>query len=268
MPPRNLDRLTTVYGPTTWDVYARLDRSLHPPGPESLHGRARRYLRPGDVVLDAGCRDAKHLIRLVRENEVTGVGVDPVEVHIERARAAVSQAHFGERIELHLGVMHDMPYPDAHFSFVWCRDVLEQVDDLQGGLTELRRVMKPEARLLVYTTFATDRLEGRDAQMMFRHLGNVRQNLDPAYVEAAYEASGLAIERTEVIGTAWWEHLEERTQPVSNALLRLARLRRQTDDIIAAHGEDVYGHIEANLHWEVFILLGKLEPVVHVLRTR
>ena len=88
MPPRNLDRLTRVYGPATWDVYARLDVSLDPRGPDWLYELAQPYLRPGAVVLDAGCRDAEHLIRLVELNDVTGVGVEPVEIHVERARAA------------------------------------------------------------------------------------------------------------------------------------------------------------------------------------
>ncbi len=149
MAARNLDKLSRVYGPTTWDVYARLDQTLSPPGPDSLHELAARHLRPGDVVLDAGCRDAAHLIRLVGGNEVTGVGVDPVANHIERARAAVRAAGLQERITLHLGVVQDLPYPDSHFDFVWCRDVVEQVDDLNGGLAQVARVMKPNARLLV-----------------------------------------------------------------------------------------------------------------------
>jgi hypothetical protein len=32
-------------------------------------------------------------------------------------------------------------------------------------------------------------------------------------------------------------------------------------------GQEIYDHVEANLHYEVFLLLGKLEPVIHVLRT-
>lgn len=125
--------------------------------------------------------------------------------------------------------------------------------------------MKPKARLLVYTTFAFELLDGRDAEMMRRHLGNVDSSLDAGYVEAAFRRAELQIERQDVIGTEWREYAEERTQPVSRALLRLSRLRRQRDDVIAEHGQDIYDHIEANLHWEVFQLLGKLQPVVYVL---
>ena len=35
---------------------------------------------------------------------------------------------------------------------------------------------------------------------------------------------------------------------------------------IKERGEDIYNHIEANLHWELFGYLGKLQPTVYVLR--
>jgi SAM-dependent methyltransferase len=265
MAPRNLDRLTTVYGPTTWDVYERLDGSLQPEGPDSLHSMAAEFLQPGGVILDAGCRDAEHLIRLVQDHALTGVGVDPVEIHIQRGRSAVEAAGLGERIRLHRGVMHELPYHDDNFDLVWCRDVLEQVDDLDGAFQELLRVMKPTATLLAYTTFATDLLDGHDAEMMRRHMGNIERNLDMDHMEQAFGRAGLNVERKVVVGTEWREYAEERTQPASLALLRLARLRRQRATIVDAHGQDVYDHIEANLHWEVFQFLGKLVPVVYVL---
>lgn len=265
VPPRNLQRLSRVYGPTTWDVYEKLDVSLNPAGPDSLFNTAATHLAPGHLVLDAGCRDGAHLIALVRRFDVDGVGVEPVALHVERAREAVRAAGLADRITLHQGVMHELPYPDCHFDFVWCRDVLEQVDDLDGALVEVGRVMKPAARLLVYTTVATDLLTAEDVAIMGHHLGNVDGNLDRVALEAGFDRSGFAVESVDVIGTEWREYAEERMQPVSRALLRLARLRRQREDIVHEHGQDIYEHIEANLHWEVFQFLGKLEPVVYVL---
>lgn len=265
MPPRNLQRLSRVYGPATWDVYERLDVSLNPAGPDSLFDTAATYLRAGRVVLDAGCRDGAHLIELVRRFNVRGVGVEPVALHVERAKEAVQAAGLADRITLHHGVMNELRYPDCYFDFVWCRDVLEQVDDLDGALVEVVRVMKPAARLLVYTVVATESLTADDAEVIRRHLGNVEGNLDRAVLEGAFARSGLAVESVEVVGTEWREYAEERTHPVSRALLRLARLRRQRDDVVHEHGRDIYEHIEANLHWELFQFLGKLEPLVYVL---
>lgn len=49
-------------------------------------------------------------------------------------------------------------------------------------------------------------------------------------------------------------------------LLTSQLMGRGDDAIVARHGQDIYDHIEANLHWEVFQILGKLQPVVYVLK--
>jgi hypothetical protein len=120
--------------------------------------------------------------------------------------------------------------------------------------------------MLVYTTFVTDQLSTREAEMLSRHLGNVPANLIEANVEDAFAKAGFAIERKDVIGTEWREHMEERTSAVSQDLLRLSRLRRQRDPLIQRFGQDIYESVEANLHWGIFQLLGKLLPTVYILR--
>jgi ubiquinone/menaquinone biosynthesis C-methylase UbiE len=265
--PQNLDRMATIYGPATWDVYARLDESLNPRGPDMLYDLAAQHIAEGNTILDAGCRDAAHLIALVRQHPTTrGIGVEPVASHVGRARAAVQEANLGDRITIHQGVLHDVPAPAGSIDFVWCRDVLVQVDDLIGGLRGLHRAMSPDARLLAYSSFATDRLDGGDLEMMRRHLGWLEENVRRPGMEAAFAAAGFVIEYVEEIGTEWREYAEERTQSTSRALLRLARLRRRRDAIVRWRGQQIYDHIEANLHYEVFLFLGKLEPIIHVLR--
>ena len=267
--PGNLDRMTTIYGPTTWDVYERLDESLNPRGPEMLFDLAADHIDEGVTVLDAGCRDGAHLIELaLRHPTITGIGIEPVEIHVDRARTAVREADLSDRVTIHQGVVHHIPVPDCSIDFVWCRDVLVQVDDLLGGLEELHRVMSLDARLVGYSSFVTDRLDGTDVEMMQRHLGWLDDNVRRPSMEAAFEAAGFVIDTVEEIGTEWREFAEERTQPVSKALLRLSRLRRQRDAIVAWRGQEIYDHIEANLHHEVFLFLGKLEPVIHVLRKK
>ena len=157
-----------------------LDESLSPRGPDTLYDLAGSYLSAGSRLLDAGCRDATHLIALVERFDVTGAGVDPVEVHVERARSAIDAAGVADRVEVCVGALEALPFPDAHFDFVWCRDVLEQVDDLDRSLAESARVLRERGRMLVFTTFATGRLTLQDAALLDRHLGNVAENLDEA----------------------------------------------------------------------------------------
>jgi SAM-dependent methyltransferase len=88
----HLQAISRVYGPETWNVYDVLDRSLDPRGPEVLPALATERLTPASVVLDVGCRDASHLIQLVREAGASGVGIDPVSRFVEQAQEAVAEA--------------------------------------------------------------------------------------------------------------------------------------------------------------------------------
>ncbi len=84
--PQNLDRMSTIYGPTTCDVYARLDESLNPRGPDMLFDLAAEHIAEDDTILDAGCRDAAHLVELARRHpSITGIGIEPVAIHVDRA---------------------------------------------------------------------------------------------------------------------------------------------------------------------------------------
>lgn len=258
--------VSRVYGPETWDVYDLLDRSLNPRGLEVMLALATERLTAASVVLDVGCRDASHLIQLVRATSASGVGIDPLSRFVERAREAVAEAGLDGRIQIVEGAMQDIPWSDSSFDLVWCNDVIELVQPLEDAIAEVARVLQPGGHLILFTVFATDRLEPKEATLLAQNLAVVPANLAEEKVEAAFDHAGLAVALKEAIGTEWREYAEERTQPVSHDLLQLARLRRQRDRIIHEAGPEIYGHIESNLHWSVFQFLGKLVPTIYVLR--
>jgi hypothetical protein len=113
---------------------------------------------------------------------------------------------------------------------------------------------------------ASDLLAPAERRLLDRHLGLVAANLDEQSVEAAFARAGFAVDLKEVIGTEFKEHAEERSPSGSRTLLRLARLRRLRAALIRERGEDIYNHVEANLHWELFLYLGKLQPTVYLLK--
>jgi ubiquinone/menaquinone biosynthesis C-methylase UbiE len=261
-----ITRMEFVYGDDDAQLRALLDESLAPRPAESLLDLAVPLLTPDSRLLDVGCRDARHLIPLVTRSGCTGVGIDPVQRNLDRARAAVTAASLDQRIELRHGLMERTGEPDSNVDVVWCRDVLEVIPDLRAGLSELARVLKPGGSAVVYTVFATPRLEPCEAAAVNRPLGTVPQNLERAWVEEAFKEAGFRIERLEEIGTEFREYEEERTQPVADSLLRLARLRRCREEVVRRFGRDKYDLWEASLHWLAYLLLGKLEPVAYVLR--
>lgn len=258
--------MQSVYGDRDDDLRALLDESLAPRPPDFLLDLALPLLTPAGRLLDVGCRDARHLIPLVSRSGCTGIGIDPVERNIERARAAVAAANLERRIDVRRGVIEQIEEADGSLDVVWCRDVLEVVPDLPAGLAEVARVLKPTGAAVVYTVFATTRLEPVEAAALHA-VGNAPDNLDRARVEAAFEDAGLHVERVEEISTEFREYDEERTRPVSESLLRLARLRRRRDEVVERFGRDKYELWQASLQWLAYLLLGKLEPVAYVLRS-
>jgi SAM-dependent methyltransferase len=263
---QHLRAVSRVYGPETWDLYRFLDRSLAPRGPDAMHALAMTYLTPGSTILDVGCRDGAHLIRLVRASHAAGIGLDPVGRLVEQARRDVDAARLNDRLQIVRGVAQHLPIVDGRIDLVWLRDVVEVLDDLERALAEVARVLCAGGYALVYSVFVTDLLEPNERRMLDRNLANVPTNLVEPRVEAAFARAGLSIARKDVIGTEWREYAEEHEPRIARELLHLARLRRQRDQIVREFGADIYLHVEANLHWSVFQFLGKLQPILYLLR--
>jgi len=145
--------------------------------------------------------------------------------------------------------------------------MLNHVPDLGAAFAEFARVLQPDGRLLVFHTFATDRLEPREAAQLYAPLAIVAQNMAVDYFEAAAWRAGFEVQQVDEIGSEWreWgeEHGDRRT---SRQLLRLARLSRDADRLRAELGATAHAVELADCTWGVYQMLGKLSPRVYVFR--
>jgi SAM-dependent methyltransferase len=257
--------MAEIYSESFWRLFNELDISLDPAGPEQLYEIADPYLAAGQRILDVGCRDARHLIELCRRCRGTGVGVDPVPWHVERARAAVADAGLSDRVTIRPGVAEDLAEESASFDIVWCRDVVEVLPDLATALTHLRRVLRPDGHMIVFTNVLHGPVDAGETAAIHQPLGNVVDNLVEPRLEGAFAAAGFVIMIKHLIGTEWREYLEEREHVVSGQLLRLARLRRSRRAVVDRYGPDAYRTAEASLQWGVHQFLGRFVPVIYVL---
>src|ERR671923_283797 len=98
--PQQIARMQFVYGDHDEELRALLDESFAPRPPDFLFDLAMPLLTPHSRLLDIGCRDARHLIPLVARSGCIGVGIDPIDRNLERARAAVTAADLDQRIEI------------------------------------------------------------------------------------------------------------------------------------------------------------------------
>ncbi len=125
---------------------ARHER-LSPPllGSKIRNDMLRRFLQPsgGDRVVDLGCGSGRTLL-WNRDWNVPSVGVDIAPFFSAEARA---------ELDLLLGDLRRLPFPDQAFTKACSLDVLEHLspDALRGMLAEANRILSPGGQLFVYT---------------------------------------------------------------------------------------------------------------------
>jgi hypothetical protein len=117
--------------------------------------------------------------------------------------------------------------------------------------------------MLAYVTFATDRLEPREAAELVA--ATSLQSLDSAEVEAAASQAGLVLRSRELLGTEWRERMiEEGEWNPAEDLLQIARLGRRRHELAARFGDGALDAALGGLLWGVYQVLGKLCPSVYV----
>jgi demethylmenaquinone methyltransferase/2-methoxy-6-polyprenyl-1,4-benzoquinol methylase len=130
---RMFDRIAPVYDAMNRVMTAGLDRRWRAITlDETVHA--------GDRVLDACCGTGDLAIGARRRNADV-VGVDFSHEMLERARRKDESVDWVQADVLHL------PFEDASFDAVTVGFGVRNVDDLEAGLRELRRVLEPGGRL-------------------------------------------------------------------------------------------------------------------------
>lgn len=241
-------------------------QSLNPRGADMLYDLFASFGPSAQSqVIDIGCRDASYAIELARRFGCRALGVDPAPIHIERARQNIAAAGLADRVRAELAGIEALPAADSSLDMVWCRDVLNHVD-LARGLAECARVLKPGGRMLVYQTFATPALEGREAARIYAAIAIVAQNMGEDFFQASAQAAGLSITGREVVSSEWRERwAEEGSTALQDDLLALARMRRSEPALVARYGRDQYEATYAGCLWGIYQMLGKLQPTIYLL---
>jgi SAM-dependent methyltransferase len=92
-----------------------------------------------DSILEVGYGSGIFLPELARRSPRL-VGID---LHVDSERVRRMLTALGIDAELHEGSLFEMPFAEREFDALMCLSVLEHIVDLEGALTELRRVLKP-----------------------------------------------------------------------------------------------------------------------------
>jgi len=131
---RMFDRIAPVYDAMNRVMTAGLDQRWR-------RATVREAVRSGDDVLDACCGTGDLAIAARNAGASYVVGVDFSERMLERARRKAPELEWVQSDVL------ELPFEDASFDAAVVGFGVRNVEDLEGAIRELRRVLRPGGRL-------------------------------------------------------------------------------------------------------------------------
>jgi SAM-dependent methyltransferase len=193
------------------------------------------------------------------------VAVDPADGNLAEGDRNISGSEHGHLVEIKPGPIEQIPAEDGRFSLVFSRDMMNHVIDIDRGLAECHRVLRPGGAMVVHLVTATELMEPEEAARLFSDLATVPERMSAPGFEAAVAAAGFSVESLDVVGSEWYEASQE-AGTVPNYALQLSRLNRNRESYLERMGEVVYRSVYGNALWGVYMLIGKLETRLYVLR--
>lgn len=143
MAPSKFALPTGVLGTASGAVMARLNADM-----ERCVAEAALARSPGEV-LAIGFGPGVGVARLLDTPEVTVSGVDPSAVMVRAAQARNREAVHDGRADLRIGTAEELPWVDATFDAVVSVNNIQLWNPLDGGLAEVRRVLRAGGVLVV-----------------------------------------------------------------------------------------------------------------------
>jgi ubiquinone/menaquinone biosynthesis C-methylase UbiE len=143
-------------------------------------------LQPGAAVLDVGCGTGTLAMEVARRWSAGRVaGIDPSTEQIARARKKAARRNVP--IEFQVGVIEQLPFPEATFDVVFSTLMMHHLPAplKRQGLSEIARVLKPGGRLVIADFTHKQERTGQTAHF---HAGGSRmQDLAVLVKDAGFE---------------------------------------------------------------------------------
>ena len=165
-------------------------------------------------VLDVGCGDG-HFASLVFDEPID-IGIDPWTGPIQQAAHLSGYRHLVQTQGAHI------PFPDEHFGSALSNSVLEHIPQVQAVLSEVARVLKPNAyflfsvpneRYLSELSVASKLRRIKLSQLAnayadwFKHMSRVHHAVQPEVWRGWLNEAGFYIEK-------WWHYFSPQAMRV------------------------------------------------------
>ncbi len=113
----------------------------------------RSGIRPGMKVLEIGCGSGAYTTFVARavgaEGEVTALDIQPAMLAQITAKLAQPENQDIHNVSVREGSAYDLPFEEGTFDLVYLIIALQEMDERDRALAEIRRVLKPGGLLAV-----------------------------------------------------------------------------------------------------------------------
>lgn len=150
-----------------WDRYApKYDRSMHLQRFLFGDGRPWACAQAHGDVLEVAIGTGLNMPYYPGDARLTGIDISPamLAIAVDRAR------RLGMRVDLREGDAQALPFGDASFDAVVCTLSLCSVPDDKSAIAEMRRVLRPGGRLILFDHVASNHRVIRAGQSLLEKL--------------------------------------------------------------------------------------------------
>lgn len=114
----------------------------------------RLDVQDGDLFLDLGCGEGRHVVSLFKEFNIWSVGLDLGFDDVKKTKDqfdSLPPTEFSDKKgwQLFCGNALKLPFADRSFDHIVCSEVLEHIPDYQSALDEIYRILKPGGTLII-----------------------------------------------------------------------------------------------------------------------
>ncbi|MBF0455369.1 MAG: class I SAM-dependent methyltransferase [Magnetococcales bacterium] len=207
------------------------------------HSYLAPFLKPGIHFLDVGSGSGSDCIKALQEGASVVVGIE-----YDSEKIALSQAR-AKKLGLVLTILPldlekaDYPFADKSFDLINLSDVLEHLNNRKGCLTELARIKKKAAPILISIPNADTRWKKqlRRAGVDSRDDGDHKIEYSQETIQAEIQQAGLQIKSdlTPIIPSFPWNGVIALSAVLSPALYR--RLQQWKYAYAKRHPEESIG---------------------------
>jgi ubiquinone/menaquinone biosynthesis C-methylase UbiE len=206
----NLDDVRKVYGGPEgklWELV--MGEQIHVGGWKSSKALAdKARIKKGMKVLDLCSALGAGLRFLVGNYDVEGFGLDGTKHMIDEARKRVEEYGLSGKIDMILGDVTDIPWPDETFDLVWGEDAWCYVVDKNKLIEEAFRVLKSGGEI-AFTDWieAAAGLSDEEAERINSFMKFPYMESRTSYGEILEDA-GFRVEVTEDLTADFADHIE------------------------------------------------------------